>query len=153
MNNTASEKAKAGVRKWYANHREEFNALRREKYAKSIDSRKKARVRAARYRQGKREGITIDRELYRTVAGKSLRVYTTGQVAEQLECSAQMIRNWEARGWIPNSVFPDSHRLYLKHQVALISKLNTKMANRKANSRASRIEIVHQWQDSILGKW
>lgn len=114
------ERNRAGVRKWYGENREEYNALRRERYAADQEVREKARQRAAEYRKNK---PTIERVLHRDLNGKRVRVYSTGQVAQAMERTPQMLRNWEKADLIPPSSFPDKHRLYTSKQLAMVVKL------------------------------
>jgi hypothetical protein len=115
-----SDRAKAQHRKWYGENREDYNALRRERYAASKVQREKARHRAARYRS---EDNTIGRILTRVINGKTVEVFSTGQVAEILGRTPQMLRNWENADMIPPSTFEDKHRLYTKAQVRMLVSL------------------------------
>jgi hypothetical protein len=114
------ERNRAGVRKWYGENREDYNALRRERYAADEGQRVKARERAARYRK---DNVEITRKLFRELKGKSVEVFSTGQVAEYLDRTPQMIRNWERASMIPPSSFPDAHRLYTQKQMDMIRSL------------------------------
>ena len=115
-----SERAKAQHRKWYDENREDYNALRRQRYKENKEARERARERAARYRS---EDHTIERELTRKVNGKQTRVFSSGEVAAQMNRTPQMLRNWESAGLIPKSSFGDKHRLYTKAQVRMIIAL------------------------------
>lgn len=108
-----AEKNRAGVRRWYRENKEEYNEKRRERYAANKEAREKARQRAQAYRDA---NPTIERQLYREYNGKRVPVFSTGQVAQEMERSPQMLRNWEKEGMIPASVFPDRHRLYTAKQ-------------------------------------
>jgi hypothetical protein len=116
------ERNRAGVRKWYGENRDDYNALRRERYANSPKSQELARGRAARYRAEKKP---IERKLYRDLNGKSVRVYSTGEVAQAMDRTPQMLRNWERADMIPASSFDDKHRLYTLRQLKLVSKLGS----------------------------
>ena len=117
-----SERAKAQHRKWYGDNRDDYNALRRERYAASKNAREKARLRAARYRS---EDHEIERSLTRELNGKTVDVFSTGQVAEAMGRTPQMLRNWENADMIPPSSFPDKHRLYTKAQMRMIVSLES----------------------------
>lgn len=118
------EQRNAGARRRYDKNREQHNALRRENYAKDKKARDKARGRAAEYREAQRDGtVTIQRTLTRDINGKPVEVFSTGQVAEMLERTPQMLRNWEKGGLIPASNFTDNHRLYTKAQVRKLRSL------------------------------
>jgi len=116
-----SERAKAQHRKWYGENREDYNALRRKRYAENKDSREKARARAAAYRAGDHD--ISDRQLTRELNGKVVDVFSTGQVADAMGRTPQMLRNWENADMIPPSSFPDKHRLYTKAQMRMIVSL------------------------------
>ena len=112
------ESKRSGVRRWYGENRDDYNAVRRQRYADNKDVRNKARDRAAQRREEERDcPIEIGRVMTREVNGKEVEVFSTGQVAAIVERTSQMIRNWERAGLIPPSIFPDSHRFYTKAQV------------------------------------
>lgn len=142
------ERNRAGVRKWYGENREAYNALRRERYAADKETREKARLRASEYRS--RGHVPVSRILIRRLNGKDINVYSTGQVAELLGRSPQMLRNWEKAGLIPASVFPDKHRLYTKSQVDLLVDLAEAIYNHggwTAPEVKAEVRQVHKnWQ-------
>ena len=112
-----------GVRRWYGENRDEYNELRRERYAYDKGARDKATERAAIYRAERAAGRQIERKVTREYDGKTVVVLSTGQVAALLQRTPQMLRNWERDGLIPPSVFPDTHRLYTKRQARLLVTL------------------------------
>jgi len=115
-----SPKKRAQSRDWYNQNREEYNAKRRERYAANKDAREKARMRAARYRDQK---PAVQRRLTRELNGTQVKVFSTGQVAEKIGRTPQMLRNWESNGLIPECVFEGKQRLYTTKQVELIIHL------------------------------
>ncbi len=125
-----SENAKAQNRKWYGENREDYNALRRQRYKNNKEARDKARNRAARYRS---EDHTIERTLTRELNGKTVEVFSTGQVAEAMGRTPQMLRNWENANLIPPSSFPDKHRLYTKAQMRMIVSLENIIGTNKGS--------------------
>lgn len=147
------ETSRSTFRRWYENHREEFNEKRRQAYAKTPVRKAVSRERAEKYRAARRQGLSIERSLTRLVDGQPVRVFTTGELADLLGCSAQMIRNWEAKGWIPTTLFPDSHRLYMKHQVMLITSLYNRLSAATGKTRVAKAHIVSDWKNSIAGLW
>ena len=120
--NQRQERNRAGVRKWYGDNRDDYNALRRERYAADKEAREKARLRAAKYRE---ESPTIERTLFRELNGKRVRVFSTGEVAAKMKRTTQMLRNWQKDVFIPESSFEGTHRVYTKKQVNLILQLDT----------------------------
>lgn len=145
------EKARESVRRWYHNHADEYNAARREKYASDPSVRHKATLRAKAYRDKRKDGLAIERTIMREVEGEMVVVFTSGLVADLLECTPQMLRNWEKRGWIPPSVFPDQHRLYMKHQVALIKSLKDLIGSNSVRSIPK--EIIKGCVETIYAEW
>jgi hypothetical protein len=150
------------VRKWYHNHSEEYNEARREKYAADKEARDKARERARKYRDRRRKGggVTTD-PLYRYVNGKGsceygqgerVPVWSTGQIAADIGCTPQMLRNWERKGWIPDSIFPDKHRLYTQHQYELVVKLAQFMEKYRTSPKKMKPEL-DLLIDHIHGQW
>jgi len=120
----ATERSKAGVRRWYGENRDDYNALRRARYAANKSVRDKARLRAANRREDERYGVVdIERQLIRIFNNKRVKVLSTGQVAQMADRSPQMLRNWERAGLIPVSIFPDIHRLYTPKQARMIATL------------------------------
>lgn len=136
-----------GVRKWYGENRDDYNALRRDKYAASKNSREKARLRAAAYRA---DSPTIERKLYRELDGKRVRVFSTGEVAARIKRTPQMLRNWHAKGLIPASSFSDKHRLYTKRQVTMLIRLDIAI---RANSGSWAAPAVKKKIASIKKRW
>lgn len=132
-----AERNRAGVRKWYKQNREEYNAKRRAKYAEDKELREKARQRAARYRE---ESPVIERKLYRDLNGSRVQVFSTGQVAQAMNRTPQMLRNWEKEGLIPESVFPDKHRLYTAKQRDMIIGLGETIAANKGSWSAPDVK-------------
>jgi hypothetical protein len=150
------DKARASVRRWYARHREEYAALRKQRYASDPARRKKAREAAAHYREKRRKGLKVERILTRELNGTRVKVFTSGYVADQLKCSQQVLRNWEERGWVPPSVFPDVHRLYTLHQLELLHMLASTLRSGEYGLRATKgdeaglkglIEFIHMMWD------
>jgi len=142
-----SERAKAQHRKWYGENREDYNALRRERYAANTEARDKARKRAARYRS---EDHTIERTLTRALNGKTVEVFSTGQVAEAMGRTPQMLRNWENADMLPPSSFPDKHRLYTKAQMRMIVSLESIIGMNKGSWAHPKVKAKVR---SIAKRW
>lgn len=146
-----SEHAKAQHRKWYSENREEYNALRRERYADSQESRRKARLRAADYRERVRKGeVLLVGRVFRQVGGKAVEVYRTGQVAEIIGRTPQMLRNWENADLIPLSTFEDKHRLYTKAQVRMLVSLEKIISLNKGSWSHPKVKAKVR---SIAKRW
>jgi len=146
-----AERSRAGVRRWYGENREEYNALRRKRYAESQEAQNKARDRATNYRGRQRAGkVEIDRKLTRELDGKTIVVLSTGQAAELMDRTPQMLRNWEREGIIPESVFPDTHRLYTKKQARMIITLGRVI---KRNGGAWDSTQALKYRASMVERW
>ena len=144
-------RSRAGVRRWYGENRESYNELRRQRYATNKETRDKARVRASQRRQDERDGVVvIERKLTREVNGKMVKVYSTGQIAESMDRTPQMLRNWERGGLIPASIFSDTHRLYTKAQASMITNLGRVI---KRNGGAWEGEKVQEYIKKIKQRW
>ena len=131
---------------WYDKRRDDFNESRRQQYAEDKDKRAKAREQAREYRARRKSGHVVERELTRTLNGETVRVFSSGEIADDLECSRQMLVNWEKRGWLPPPIFPDTHRLYTEHQVGLIHYLWGRV---KAAKRAGNRKLDERLQPAI----
>lgn len=117
MNTATTPEKRAKSRDWYHANKEEYNEKRRQRYAEDKEIRERARQRAADYRK---RSPKVTRQLTRILNGKTVNVYSTGQVADRIGRTPQMLRNWEANGLIPESIFEGKQRLYTKQQVDLI---------------------------------
>jgi hypothetical protein len=145
MAKTAAQKAQQNreySRSWYTENKEEYNAKRRERYKANKEQREKARERAARYRA---EQPDIERELFRTYKGKKMRVFSTGQVAAEMNRTPQMLRNWEKEGLIPEAIFPDHHRLYTVKQKSMILQLAETIAANNGSWTAPKVKKAVSW--------
>ena len=144
----ATERSKAGVRRWYGENRDDYNAPRRQRYADNKDTRVKARIRAANYRK---KGPKIERELTRVIDGKTVVVLSTGQVAALMYRSPQMLRNWEREGLIPRAIFfHDAHRFYTKKQARMIVTLGN-IIKRNGGSWDSPQSL--KYRKSLYQRW
>jgi hypothetical protein len=144
-----AEKGRESVRRWYARHRVEYSELRRQRYKSDVKRRKKARADAARYRRERIEGLKVQRVLSREVRGVKIEVFTSGYIADRIKVSPQMIRAWEARGWIPKPLFTgEKHRLYTARQMALMRLLADAVRNKKRKPDQTMllevISVVHK---------
>lgn len=152
------------VRKWYHSHSDEYNEARRLKYAADADARERAKERARNYRERRRKGNGLNHEpLFRFVNedgpcdyGEGLRipVWTTGQIASDIGATPQMLRNWQKKKWIPESIFPDKHRLYTANQFQLILELADFMKTYRKSPKKYKLQfeaaiknIKEQWSE------
>lgn len=139
-----AEKAREAVRRWYRQHRDEYSDERKRRYRTDKKRRDKARKAAASYRKARKKGHAISRTLHRDVNGVQVEVFSTGMVADESGCSSQALRNWETKGYIPPSIFPDRHRLYTRHQVELIKLLVNAMTVGDYGLRTRKLSVAQQ---------
>lgn len=128
-----AEANRASFRRYYEENRDEYNARRREKYQQDKETRAKARERAREYRAA---NAPVERQLIREINGRQVKVFSTGQVAQEMGRTPQMLRNWEKEGLIPESTFPDKHRLYTKRQKSMIIDLGKVIAANRGSLAA-----------------
>ena len=150
--NVDKERNRESVRRWYRSHSEEYNTKRRDRYSKDPSIREKAQLRAKLYRDSKRNGRAIERELYRTVNGSNVQVYTSGQVAEIIGRTPQMLRNWQSNGWIPQPSIPGKHRLYTDNQVDLIDEFNTTLMDAGGAKRIT-VDGIQKLSSYVYDGW
>jgi hypothetical protein len=137
------EKNRESVRRWYANHREEYSKLRRQRYRADPKLRKRAREASAQYRRARQQGgIKVTRSLTRVFNGVPVTVYTSGYVSDRVKYSPQVLRSWEARGWIPQPLFVgEKHRLYTARQVALMKLLADTVRSKPGRRRPDPVAL------------
>lgn len=159
MNNQTqdtSERARASVRRWYAQHREEYSALRKKRYRSDPQRREKARKAAARYRKARAKGKPVERTLTRIYKGKEVPVFTTGYIADRISVSTPVLRSWHERGYLPPTLFPESrHRLYTARQVELVRLLadTLKTHSRVGVSREAKQKVLAEVVSIIHKTW
>ncbi len=149
---TATDRS-ATYRRWYKENRTTLSQKRKARYQNDPEYRAKIIAAAKRRRdQGQVESNRKFQRLVATASGnKRVDVFPIGTVATQLGCNAQMLRNWEKRGWIPPSSFSDTQRLYTRAQIKLMKKLQAFMEKHRRVKRAQnrfdkiRSEIDAQW--------
>lgn len=120
-----AQKNREGFRRYYKQNRDEYNAKRRERYAQDKEMREKAKERAREYRAA---SSPVERKLTRELNGRRVQVFSTGQIAQEMNRTPQMLRNWEKEGMVPESIFPDKHRLYTAKQKRMIIGLGETIA-------------------------
>ena len=130
---TSKKKTKALPKKsssmrWYENHREEHNARRRERYRNNPKYRE-AILRDKR----KRSKLATIKPRMHWVGATQVKVWTTGAIASELGCSGQLIRTWEANGYVPLPTVKGVHRLYLQHQRDIIKDIHSLIASSQAD--------------------
>lgn len=153
MRTLEQELKNAGVRKWYSANREQFNERRRQRYASDPYLRLKARDQAKAYRQNGPEGDMIHRHIVRVVKGEAVKYFSSGTAAQLLNRSAQTIRLWETKGWIPPPADPMyKHRYYSSKQIVLMNKLLEAISNGVKTPEAKSklddtVKLIHeQWE-------
>jgi hypothetical protein len=123
------DKKRDSVNRWYYRHRDEFNAKRRIKYAANAELRERYQIRARTQRVAQSENGPQGRTLLRDLGdGIKVEVHTVGMVAKSIGVTPQTLRRWESNGWIPECVFPSTHRLYTNTQLALLKEFKKEVA-------------------------
>ena len=135
-----TEQRRGKFRRWYVENREVTSQKRRKRYANDPIYRAKIKKQALSYRKDRMKGHTVERTLHRTWRGVPLQVFTSGHVIDEAGCTYYQLREWEDRGWVPAPVFPDRHRLYLKHQVTLIKALSDALQVAGGNTETTRVK-------------
>lgn len=128
-----AKKNRENFRRYYDENREEYNLTRRTRYANDPEAREKAKQRSREYRQS---NAPIERQLTREYNGRNVQVFSTGQIAQEMGRTPQMLRNWDKADLIPDSVFPDKHRLYTKRQKSMIIRLGQIIAENRGSLAA-----------------
>lgn len=108
---------------WYGDNKAEYNAKRRARYQKDKQYRNKAVKSSRRYRDaGPRELDDEGRvKQFRVLKGVEMEVFTITTVSDRTGKTAQTIRKWEAKGFIPKPIFRTRVRLYTEAQVKLLT--------------------------------
>jgi hypothetical protein len=116
---------------WYGDNKEKYNRRRRERYQKDKQYRNKALRNSQRYREsGPRELDEYGRlKQTKIVKGEEIEVFTITAVADKIGKTAQTIRKWEAKGFIPKPIFRTRVRLYTQHQVNLLIRFSEKFGD------------------------
>ena len=137
------DKRNEAYKRWYDAHRDEFNALRRDRYKRDPILRKKAQAQARTYRNSGPYDPGGPRVVQ--VGHSKVTLYSTSQVACRLGVSTQVLRKWEASRYIPMVDREGSHRVYRSHQIRLIEKLVTVVNRYRQSSKIlfeKREEVV-----------
>lgn len=111
-------------REWYDENKDERNAKRRAKYKSDKATRDKAKANAAANRAAGGPQNT-DEVLQRVnpVTGKLINVYRITAVADKVGRTAQVIRQWEGKGYVPEPSFDGVQRVYTHRQINLIKRI------------------------------
>lgn len=136
--------------KWYAEHKDQHNAKRRERYRNDPDVRAKARQNAARNRS---KGDKVNRVSYKRKVGNFfVTFFPITKAAADIDRSAQLIRVWEKKGYIPEPLLDDSRRLYTEKQIALMKDLAEFMDTYRAN-KIMLAKMLPDIIDRIKNQW
>jgi len=115
------ERRRETFRKWYENHRAEFNKQRRQRYKKDDEYRVRAISHSQKYR--KKEHVVSGVKHHRLVDGQMVRVYRISQAAKLVGRSVQTLRAWEKLGFVPPLASNGQHRVYRMHQIKLMQRI------------------------------
>lgn len=106
-------------KKWYEEHKDEYNAARKERRKKDPELRQKIAERQKKYRENNPQSETSTQRM-KKVSGRMVPVFRIGDVAEACNRSIQAIRIWEREGKIPKPSVPGGHRYYTQHQLDML---------------------------------
>lgn len=140
MDSMTTERARSSFNGWYDRNAEAYNAERRRRYQVDAEVREKARKAAAEYRRRVSGGTG---ELPALRNG----LHTSARVAAALGVSTQTLRNWEARGLIPEPSISSKHRLYTEGQVNLLKKM-VEASDSRAEFEVARTNLFVEWEDA-----
>ena len=122
---------------WYQRNRFLFNAKRSKKYRQDAAYREQCLERQRGYQLN--EFSLVSREL---PDQRVIKVYRVGQL-KKVGITVAMIKEWEARGLIPLSIFTNSqHRYYTPEQVELLGQLKTVVESEDGEAISSQVELV-----------
>lgn len=114
---------------WYANRGADRNERRREAYASDPELREANRLRAKEWRANRAKGAAVEREVFREVNGKRVRVYSLGQIADEVGYAASTLRLLVSSGELPEPKLGGTHRYYTAAEVRTIkAKLSKRSA-------------------------
>lgn len=118
---------------WYGDNRDKVSANRRKRRAEDPKAARDAAERAREWRANRAAGARVEREIYKELDGKRVRVYSTGQVADRLGITASALKKWDANDLLPQVLFEGSHRYYTLAQVREIEKTAKKLRKQGIN--------------------
>jgi len=112
-------RAREAYRKWYEANKETHNRERRAKYAADPRLRERALEKQREYRRG---SAKADGKHFRKVGKSQVEVFRIGTVAEMIGREKQVIRQWEAKEYIPPPTVKSTQRFYTARQVQLLGE-------------------------------
>lgn len=115
-------KKREAYNKWYKKNKSNFNAKRKQRYAKDKGYRVKAIQQAREHRELNPKPLASG-ELFRVIDGVEVRVYRIGEASEMVGRSIQVLRKWEKEGLVPESTGEGTHRVYTMKQIELLRSL------------------------------
>lgn len=148
-----TDPSKAAYRRWYEKNKDDFNAKRRDRYKNDEGYRKKALDSTHSYRaEGPRHPEKVEHQMYREVEGELIEVFRISTVAGMIGRSVQAIRQWEKAGIIPKPIFGRGHRVYTRHQVALMHRV-VAVSDRYRHKRAIYARKIATLKIKIEAEW
>jgi hypothetical protein len=136
-------RVRRNFRDWYDENAESLSEKRKKNYKSDPEMREAAKARAKDYRDRRKQGERVQRVLQREYKGVLADVFSTGYIASELGASTTMLIKWEKKGWLPEPVFNEHHRLYTGKQKSLITELYVVVQGKRAADISTMIEKVH----------
>lgn len=110
--------------RWTDAHGADRNKRRREVYQRDSAVREANAQRAKEWRQQRANGAKVEREIYRFIDGKNVRVYSLGQIADQTQYAANTLRLLVQNGDLPEPQHTTgTHRYYTREEVKAIKAI------------------------------
>jgi hypothetical protein len=129
---------------WYAKHKEEYAAKRREKYKADVAYRLAAKANAAAYRAAKRE------ESPPTPFGHD---YNFREAAEEIGITTWALREWRKKSYFPEPTLYKGSFWFTAYQVSLLQKLKTFWDIRGVRISASKKADLEELVSLVYANW
>lgn len=106
--------------RWYGNKGDDRNSRRRETYASDADVRSANQQRSRAWRANRAAGAKVEREVYRYVGDKRVRVWSLGQISDMTGYAVSTLRLLVSQDELPEPSLPGKHRYYTGAEVKII---------------------------------
>lgn len=133
-------------KKWYAEHKDEYNQGRRDKYRTNKDYREKERARIRAYRAKNPKKRASDRRFVE-IEGDKVEVFAIGKLAKLFDVTTAFIRRLEHRRMIPEPTVSLDGRYYTRTQIGAMAPL---VAHWKENAMRARVAEVRLDTDELV---
>lgn len=111
---------------WYSRNAENLSGARHKRYRENPEVREAAKDRAREWRENRSAGAKIERKSFAVINGKQVRVFTVGEIADEVGRSPSNLRLLISKGDLPSPTLPGVHRRYTTGEVSNIKSLLNK---------------------------